>query len=86
MPWSEIFALITKLIESCTKQDGEAVVIRRMKAGGPLVRFALVRHLRQAGLRGEDLRVAVDDAMDTLRQSTDAQIEATVSQAAEGKL
>jgi hypothetical protein len=78
MDWTKWFTLIKTLIENCTNTDGAEVVVRRMKEGGPVVRFAVTRQLRQAGLRGGELRTAVDDVLDALDNASDEQIQGLV--------
>ena len=71
-----------KIIENCRKNQSEDEVFRVMRRGGLRVRLAVRNSLADSGLRGQELRNAVNDVMDDLNNATDEEIKSTIKNCA----
>lgn len=65
---------ILALFENCSKRDGAKTVYDRLRNPGMIERWALRQTLQAQGLRGRDLREAVEAGMDWLRKADEDDI------------
>lgn len=85
MDWVAIITtfgpMILKMIEDCTKKDGEQAVFARLRGGGLAVRLTARNMLQSQGLRGRELHAAVDDWMDALKRASDDDLRNLLAEA-----
>ena len=85
MDWVTIITvfgpMILKMLEECTKRDGEQAVFARLRSGGLVVRLTARNMLQSQGLRGRELHAAVDDWMDMLKRASDDDLRALLAEA-----
>ena len=81
MDFLVLLELILALLKNCPQDD--ARVFEIAKRGGFLAALPIRRQFRQAGLRGSELRAAVQAALDALAAATDDDIRAAIEDAKE---
>lgn len=78
-----LIKIILDLIGECSARDGRETVKRRLLRAGFSARLVLYRLARASGKRGGELRAAVAEGMEYLRQMTPEEADELLDEAAD---
>jgi len=83
MDWIEIAEILLKFIKSCQEKNGSEAAVKVLRQKGIRARWLTRVALREAGLKGKQLREAVGYAMEELAELNDDAIARLVTEAVE---
>ncbi len=81
MDWTSLILAIIAAIQECQKNQPAEQIRKNLRSSGPVMRFQLRRGLKKLGIAPADRKEAVQDAIDSIAESADAQLDELIEQA-----